>query len=229
MDNLENLKNEIKIPEGIDLAIKKGIEKGKKDKKFKKHQKTYTKIVVAAAILVAVTSIGIVHPDIVKAIPGIQSIPKLIKHGNMGENAPNEIKIQNDNKVYSGTDEVNKNIAFKLKYPKNIDDLKLKLTKLDKHTYKGKPIDVADLIYEGDNNKQLVIQEVNTDEETKLPTDSVTIVNLEDGTKATVIGDTNNIKAFIQINFHKDNMNITVGGQGLGEKRLLEIANDLNE
>lgn len=86
MDNLENLKNEIKIPEGIDLAIIKGIEKGKKDKKIKKHQKIYKKTAVAAAILIAVTSIGIARPDIVKAVPGIKSIFKLINHGNMGEN-----------------------------------------------------------------------------------------------------------------------------------------------
>ncbi|MFL0268055.1 DUF4179 domain-containing protein [Candidatus Clostridium radicumherbarum] len=86
MDNLENLKNEIKIPEGIDLAIKKGIEKGKKDKKIKKYQRIYKKTAVAATILIAVTSIGIARPDIVKAVPGIKSIFKLINHGNMGEN-----------------------------------------------------------------------------------------------------------------------------------------------
>lgn len=33
MDDLNNIKEMIKIPEGIDLAVKKGFERGKKRKK----------------------------------------------------------------------------------------------------------------------------------------------------------------------------------------------------
>lgn len=86
MDSLENLKNEIKIPKSIDLAIKRGIEKGRKEKNAKKLQTTYKKAAAAAAILVVTASVAIIRPDIVKAIPGVQSIFKLINHGNMGEN-----------------------------------------------------------------------------------------------------------------------------------------------
>lgn len=86
MDNIENLKNEIKIPEGIDLAIKKGIERGRREKE-KKHssQKIHKKIaVVAAAAVFLTTAAGVMSPDVVKAIPGMESIFKLINYGNMG-------------------------------------------------------------------------------------------------------------------------------------------------
>lgn len=85
MDSFENLKNEIKIPEGIDLAVKRGIERGRKEKKIKKISAVYKKIAVASIILIVTATAGIIHPNIVKAIPGIQSIFKLISHGNMGE------------------------------------------------------------------------------------------------------------------------------------------------
>ena len=41
MFNLDNLKDEIKIPKDIDLAIKKGIERGRKERKMKSPQKRY--------------------------------------------------------------------------------------------------------------------------------------------------------------------------------------------
>ncbi|MDF2881377.1 MAG: hypothetical protein K0R54_1934 [Clostridiaceae bacterium] len=85
MDSLDNLKSEIKVPEGIDLAIKRGIERGKKEKKLKKCQKTYKKAAAAAAILFVIASAGIIRPDMVKAIPGVQSIFNLIGYGNTGE------------------------------------------------------------------------------------------------------------------------------------------------
>jgi len=84
MNTLENIKNEIKIPKGIDMAIKRGINKGKKEKKLKLSQKIY-KAVAVAAILAVTVSAGIIRPDIVKAIPGFQSIYKLIGYGNTGE------------------------------------------------------------------------------------------------------------------------------------------------
>lgn len=87
MDNLENLKNEIKIPTGIDLAVKKGIKRGRRERKMANFKRTYKKIavVVAAAMLVVTTVVGIVNPNVVKAIPGIRSIFKLINYNRMGE------------------------------------------------------------------------------------------------------------------------------------------------
>ncbi len=85
MDNLENLKNEIKIPAGIDLAVKKAIERGRKERKINKMQRLYKKLGAAAAVVAIMTAVGVYNPDVVKAIPNIQSIFKLIKYGNMGE------------------------------------------------------------------------------------------------------------------------------------------------
>lgn len=86
MDSLENLKNKIEIPKEIDLVVKKGIEKGKKEKKLKKHKKLYKIAAAAAVILVVAIPIGVLRPDIVMAIPGAESIFKLIGHGMVGEN-----------------------------------------------------------------------------------------------------------------------------------------------
>ncbi|MBL4934342.1 DUF4179 domain-containing protein [Clostridium sp. YIM B02515] len=85
MNDFENIKNEIKIPRSVDLAIKAGIERGRKEKRSIKLQRTYKKVAAAAAILFVAVTAGIVHPEIVKAIPGINSIFKLINHGSMGE------------------------------------------------------------------------------------------------------------------------------------------------
>lgn len=86
MDNLDNLKNDIKIPSTIDLAVKKGIERGKKDKRKKKLQSTYKKVAAAIAILVVTTSFVVTHPNIAMAIPGVKSIFKLIGYSYRGEN-----------------------------------------------------------------------------------------------------------------------------------------------
>ncbi|MBI6872682.1 DUF4179 domain-containing protein [Clostridium aciditolerans] len=86
MDSLEKLKNEIKIPIDIDLAVKKGIKRGRRERKIANFKRTYKKIaVVAAVVLVVTTTVGIVNPDIAKAIPGIKSIFKLINYNGMGE------------------------------------------------------------------------------------------------------------------------------------------------
>lgn len=85
MDGLDNLKDKIKIPKEIDLAVMRGIEEGKKEKKLKKHRSVYKKVAAVACVIVITTSVGIIRPDIVKAIPGIQSIFKLICYGNTGE------------------------------------------------------------------------------------------------------------------------------------------------
>jgi hypothetical protein len=85
MDNLENLKNQIKIPISIDLAVKTGIERGRKEKKVKKLQRTYKKIAAAVAVVIVTAAAGVINPSIVRAIPGIKSIFKLVGYGNMGE------------------------------------------------------------------------------------------------------------------------------------------------
>lgn len=86
MDDLNNIKEMIKIPEGIDLAVKKGFERGKKEKKRRKHKKIYKRIGAIAATLVLVVIVGINNPEIVQAIPGVGSIFKLIDYDRMGRN-----------------------------------------------------------------------------------------------------------------------------------------------
>lgn len=84
MDFLENIKDEIKIPKGIDLAIQKGMERGREEKKAQRKVKRYKRVAAAAAILIGVITFGVANPKIVKAIPIVQSIFKIIGHGNMG-------------------------------------------------------------------------------------------------------------------------------------------------
>ncbi len=86
MDDLNNIKEMIKIPEGIDLAVKKGFERGKKEKKRRKHKKIYKRIGAIAATLALVVIVGINNPEIVQAIPGVGSIFKLIDYDRMGRN-----------------------------------------------------------------------------------------------------------------------------------------------
>lgn len=85
MDDLNNIKEMINIPEGIDLAVKKGFERGKKEKKRRKHKKIYKRIGALAATLVLVVIVGINNPEIVQAIPGVGSIFKLINYDNHGK------------------------------------------------------------------------------------------------------------------------------------------------
>lgn len=86
MDDLNNIKEMINIPEGIDLAVKKGFERGKKEKKRRKHKKIYKRVGAIAATLALVVIVGINNPEIVQAIPGVGSIFKLIDYDRMGRN-----------------------------------------------------------------------------------------------------------------------------------------------
>lgn len=85
MNNIDRLMNEINIPEGIDLAVKMGIERGRKEKKVKRLFKTKKWLTYAASILAIMVTMGIVNPSIAGAIPSIKSIFNLIGYGNMGE------------------------------------------------------------------------------------------------------------------------------------------------
>lgn len=65
-----NIKDMIKIPEGLDNAILKGFERGKAEKKNKKGKVIFKRSAIAAGIIVVgTTMIGIINPDIVSAIP----------------------------------------------------------------------------------------------------------------------------------------------------------------
>jgi len=86
LEDLENIKEKIKIPATVDLAIKNGIEKGRKEKKLKRIKKTYKKVATAAAVIIVIATVGIINPNVVKAIPGVQSIFNLVNYNNIGEN-----------------------------------------------------------------------------------------------------------------------------------------------
>lgn len=85
MDSLDNVKNEIKIPVNIDLAVKMGIERGRREKRKGAHR-PYRKLTAAAAVLVIITTIGMFNPKIVEAIQNLPSIFKIVNRGQMGEN-----------------------------------------------------------------------------------------------------------------------------------------------
>lgn len=94
MNNLDNIKDEIEIPNNIDLAIKKGIERGREEKKRSgskissvRGKKIFKKaaIIAAAGVIGIISIVGVVNPNVVKAIPGVQSIFKLISYNQNGE------------------------------------------------------------------------------------------------------------------------------------------------
>ena len=73
MDN--NIKDIIKIPEGLDNAILKGFERGKNEKKNKKSNVIFKRSAIAAGIIMlGTTMIGIINPDIVSAIPIVGNV-----------------------------------------------------------------------------------------------------------------------------------------------------------
>lgn len=86
MNNFEELKNSISIPEEIDFAVLKGIERGKKEKLLKKKKRRYKNFIAAAiASLVVTSSTFIIKPDLAMAIPGVNSIFKLFTHDSVGQ------------------------------------------------------------------------------------------------------------------------------------------------
>lgn len=71
----ENVKDLIKIPEGLDKAILKGLEEGKKKKKLNKGINKIKKGTIAAAVVVAsITVAGVINPEIVSAIPIVNRV-----------------------------------------------------------------------------------------------------------------------------------------------------------
>lgn len=70
-----NIKDMIKIPEGLDNAILKGFERGKAENKSKKSKVIFKRSAIAAGIIVCGTTMfGIINPDIVSAIPIVGNV-----------------------------------------------------------------------------------------------------------------------------------------------------------
>lgn len=73
-----NIKDIVKIPESLDKAVLKGIERGRKDKQFQRDKKKIhglRKTAIAAGLALGVTMIaGVVNPSLVSAIPGIGQV-----------------------------------------------------------------------------------------------------------------------------------------------------------
>lgn len=87
MENIDSLINDIKIPEGIDLAVKKGIERGRREKQKRgSYRNKYKNIAVAATAAVFIaTAVGVMGRELVRATPRMESVFKLVKYGYMGQ------------------------------------------------------------------------------------------------------------------------------------------------
>jgi hypothetical protein len=185
------------------------------------------KLIFPITLVMALIVIGVAkNADIVKPLANKANTVNLLanKANTVKPGSTHTVTIK-DRKVYNGIDNVMKNASNKVKLPKNIDDLKLVRASLDHHIYGNAPIDVVILMYTGDN-KELLIQEVNTKEAPKTISNTVKKVKLADGTEANVVGSVDNSKGFIQVIFPKGNMYYTVAGN-LGLERLTKISNEL--
>ena len=93
MNEMDELKNSIEIPDELDLAIRCGIEKGRKEKNKSlklSRNKIIKKIGVAvASITILTTIVGITKPELVQAIPIIGSIFKDFKYDVNGNKLNN--------------------------------------------------------------------------------------------------------------------------------------------
>ena len=87
MENIDSLINDIKIPEEIDLAVKKGIERGRREKQKRGSSKhKYKNIAVAAAkVIFIATAARVMGRELVRATPRMESVFKLVKYGYMGQ------------------------------------------------------------------------------------------------------------------------------------------------
>jgi Domain of unknown function (DUF4179)/Family of unknown function (DUF5643) len=81
----EDIKDLIKISEGLDEAIIRGIEKGKTKKKHQNKNNIIKKVSIAAAITLAtVASIGLIEPQFVSAIPVVNKVFDYFNKSNIG-------------------------------------------------------------------------------------------------------------------------------------------------
>lgn len=73
--NDKDIKDLIKIPEGLDNAVLKGIERGRNEKKLTKKNNILRKSVMVAGVALAITvTAGVISPELVSAIPGINKV-----------------------------------------------------------------------------------------------------------------------------------------------------------
>lgn len=93
MNEIDDLKDSIKIPNELDLVIKSGIERGRKEKnknaKIRKNNILKKLVVSAASIIILIAILGITKPEFVQAIPVIGSIFKDFKHDVQGNQLKN--------------------------------------------------------------------------------------------------------------------------------------------
>lgn len=93
MNEIDDLKDLIEIPSELDLAIKSGIERGRKEKgrnvKIRKNIGLKKVVVSAASIICLIIILGITKPEFVQAIPIIGSIFKDFKYDVQGKQLKN--------------------------------------------------------------------------------------------------------------------------------------------
>lgn len=93
MNKMDELKYLIEIPNELDLAIKNGIDRGRKDKnknaKIRKNNILKKLAVYVASIIILISILGITKPEFVQAIPIIGSIFKDFKHDVEGNKLKN--------------------------------------------------------------------------------------------------------------------------------------------
>ncbi len=84
-----NIKDTVKIPEGLDNAVLKGIERGRQDKQYEKDKRRiygFRRVAIAAGLALGVTmTAGVISPEIVSAIPGLGQVFESFNTSLFGE------------------------------------------------------------------------------------------------------------------------------------------------
>lgn len=84
-----NIKDTVKIPEGLDNAVLKGIERGRQDKQYEKDKRRiygFRRVAIAAGLAFGVTmTAGVISPEIVSAIPGLGQVFESFNTSLFGE------------------------------------------------------------------------------------------------------------------------------------------------
>ena len=70
----KNLKDLIDIPKGLDDAVLMGISKGRKQKKEKNNKFMKKALIAAGLACVITTGIGVINPQFVSAVPGLNKV-----------------------------------------------------------------------------------------------------------------------------------------------------------
>lgn len=83
--NNYDFKENIKVPDKLDEYVLKGIEKGRSEKTFIKKDRNLGAVTKAAGLLLAGTiGIGVINPDIIRAMPIISSVLEGFESSNFG-------------------------------------------------------------------------------------------------------------------------------------------------